>query len=409
MISPLVLAQRDHASRRHFHIALFCFILLLIAYCDRVNLATAVPAIMSQYGWSSVRMGWVLSAFFLGYTCCLIPAGILVQCFGPWRVLTVCIVGWSVATACTPLSHSLGEIYCMRFLVGVCESAVFPSINSLLAESFLPDEYARAAGFCWSGGYAGPILAFPLAGVVMGMQGWKTIFYVFALLGVLLLLLLILVAGSPLNCLHFRPRSAPRAPRSITPRKKLLMWPALWALLILHFSSNWFAYVLLSWLPAYFQQARHFSVGVTALASSMPFATALAGTSIFAWITDRASANRPRTLVRKRLLAIYVLCAPRTAAVAFDSFRCADCSGTFPEFVSDDRGDAGLRQRIAGPGSATGSGACGDSGIIREPCRSAGPCCERLPDEDVLLERRLRGHSGCMRDWRRRVSGFWPG
>ncbi|MGA8531483.1 MAG: MFS transporter [Acidobacteriaceae bacterium] len=309
MTSPLVLTPRNRSSDRRFQIAIFCFILLLIAYCDRVNLATAVPSIMSQYGWDSIRMGWVLSAFFLGYTCCLIPAGLLVQRFGPWPVLAVCIAAWSVTTACTPLLRSLGGMCCMRFLVGVFESAVFPSINSLLAEWFPRGEYARAAGFCWSGGYAGPIVAFPLAGMVMAMRGWKSIFFLFALLGVLLLLLLLYVAGAPRNWRRPAASGSPHRPALPTPWKKLCTCPALWALLILHFSSNWFAYVLLSWLPAYFQQARHFSVTGTAFASSIPFAAALGGTTLFAWIADTAGLHSSRTLVRKRLLGLYLLSA----------------------------------------------------------------------------------------------------
>jgi ACS family sodium-dependent inorganic phosphate cotransporter len=310
MTSPLILTPQQRLSGRRFQIALFCFILLLIAYCDRVNLATAVPEIMSQYRWGSIRMGWVLSAFFLGYTCCLIPAGLLIQRFGPWPLLAFCITGWSIATACTPLARSLPGFYCMRFLVGVCESAVFPSINSLLAEWFPPREYARAAGFCWSGGYAGPIIAFPLAGVVMAMLGWKAIFYLFALLGVVLLLLVLYVGGTPRK--WRLPAKRGNSPGLVSAQlwKGVLACPAVWALLILHFSSNWFAYVLLSWLPAYFQQARHFSVTVTAFASALPFCAALAGTSIFAWLADTASVRRSRTLVRKRLLLLYLLCAP---------------------------------------------------------------------------------------------------
>ena len=80
---------RPMAIGKRVNVALLCFIVLLVSYCDRVNLASAAPAIMRQYQWNTVQMGWILSGFFLGYTCCLIPASLLVQKFGARMVLAL--------------------------------------------------------------------------------------------------------------------------------------------------------------------------------------------------------------------------------------------------------------------------------------------------------------------------------
>ena len=289
--------------RKRIQVASFCFAVLVISYCDRVNLATAVPAIMHQYHWNTVQMGWILSGFFLGYTCCLVPAGLLVQKYGAWRVLAVGIASWSLVTALTPLPTSVAGMYCMRVLLGICESGTFPSINALLAEWFPPEERARAAGFCWSGGYAGSIIAFPLAGMLLQVRGWKSVFYIFGVLGILLLVAQVFVAGGSRSNLQSRSTDPPVRPQWT----RLLASPALWALLILHFSSNWFAYVLLSWLPAYLQEERHFSVTSTAFGSAFPFVAAFLGTSVFATIIDKLSVRHSRTIVCKSLLVLYVL------------------------------------------------------------------------------------------------------
>lgn len=288
---------------KRISVAWFCFAVLVVSYCDRVNLATAAPAIMTQYHWNTFQMGWVLSGFFLGYTCCLIPAGLLVQKYGAWPVLALGIVSWSLVTTLTPLPRSVAGMYCMRLLLGVCESGTFPAINALLAEWFPPHEYARAAGFCWSGGYAGPILAFPLAGMMLQAWGWKSVFYIFAVLGMVLLVAEARVAGGSRGSPEKRSPKPPARPQW----KRLLVSPAVWALLILHFSSNWFAYVLLSWLPTYLQQARHFSVTSTAFGSAVPFLAALLGTSVFAVLIDKLSYRHSRTTVRKSVLGLYLL------------------------------------------------------------------------------------------------------
>jgi MFS family permease len=287
-------------------VAWFCFGVLVVAYCDRVNLSTAVPSIMSQYHWDSIQMGWVLSGFFLGYTCCLIPAGLLVQKYGPWRVLAFCITGWSITTLLTPFAKSAAEMYAMRVLLGLCESGVFPSINSLLAEWFPPKEFARAAGFCWSGGYAGSILAFPAAGLLLRAWGWHAPFYGFGLLALLLLIPWIRIYARDRNTTNL-PAVVPSAAVPQGQWKLLLVSPAVWALLALHFSSNWFAYVLLSWLPAFLQQDRHLSVASTAFGSALPFVAAFLGTSIFGILIDKLSARYARTKVCKTLLGLYML------------------------------------------------------------------------------------------------------
>src|ERR1043166_2872655 len=58
-------------------LSLLCFFGLLLATCDRVNMAVAAPFIIRDYGWSLARMGWVLSLFYIGYVACRIPAGFL--------------------------------------------------------------------------------------------------------------------------------------------------------------------------------------------------------------------------------------------------------------------------------------------------------------------------------------------
>ena len=139
----------------------------------------------------------------------------------------------------------------------------------MLARWFPPAEYSRASGFSWSGGYAGSVLAFPLASLVLRYWGWRAIFYVFAGLGAVWLFFWWRGASNvPEDCPNMDSRelehivsSRPRVgERPEIPWKLILGAPAAWAVFLLHFSSNWFTYFLISWLPTYLQQERHFSI-----------------------------------------------------------------------------------------------------------------------------------------------------
>ncbi|MBM3775437.1 MAG: ACS family MFS transporter [Acidobacteria bacterium] len=299
-------------------IALLCFIALVIAYCDRVNLSVAAPTLLREYGWDTGQMGWAFTGFFIGYTLFMIPAGRLTDRFGPRRMFALSIAWWSVFTALTPLPKSLVALTALRILMGAGESGTFPSINSALVRWFPKQEYSRATAFCWSGGYAGSIVGFPLATAILSLWGWQSVFYLFAGLGVVWL---------PLW--WFGATDGPEASRAVTrqelehilqarpelpkvesvPWKRLLRLRPLWAVWILHFSSNWFSYVMITWLPSYLTLERNFSLANMALGSALPFACALVGTNVFGMSIDRLSRNRDRTRVRKAFLAPYALSA----------------------------------------------------------------------------------------------------
>src|SRR5579872_3561449 len=97
---------------RRAAVAAACFGSLVIAYCDRVNIAVSAPQIMAQRHWNTAQMGWVLSGFFVGYALCLVPAGFLVEWLGPYRVLCCSIAGWSLWTFMTPIPATLPGMYC---------------------------------------------------------------------------------------------------------------------------------------------------------------------------------------------------------------------------------------------------------------------------------------------------------
>jgi sugar phosphate permease len=283
----------------------------LIATCDRVNIAVAAPSIMREYGWNTTQMGWALSAFYLGYVVFMIPSGILADLWGPKRTFGYAVGCWSLFTAMTPLPRGLAALCGLRALMGVGESATVPSIGAVLARWFPPSEYSRASGFAWSGGYAGSVLAFPLASVVLRYWGWRAIFYVFAGLGAVWLLCWWQRASNlPEKCpsidsreMEYIVSSRPLLnERKEIPWKLILAAPAAWAVFLLHFSSNWFTYFLISWLPTYLQQARHFSIQNMAVASALPFLCALLGTNVSGFFIDRLSLTHNRTRISKLFL-----------------------------------------------------------------------------------------------------------
>lgn len=53
-----------------------------------------------------------------------------------------------------------------------------------------------------------------------------------------------------------RNTAPPRPPLSAIPWRLLLSKPATWALIISHFCHNWGTFILLTWMPTYYNQVR---------------------------------------------------------------------------------------------------------------------------------------------------------
>lgn len=282
------------------NVALLCFAANILAHSDRVALSVALPVMMQQYGWDTAKSGWVLSGFFFGYVALMIPVGLLVQRFGARRVFAACVALWSVCTIATPLARSAQALTSIRVLLGVFESGTAACINSTLVRWFPVSEYSRAAGLCWSGGYAGPVLAVPLASLLLHQLGWPAIFYTFGALG---LTWLPMWWRQPEKSLPIA------APTRIAPPVQLLISPPVVAIMLLHFSSNWVLYFMITWLPTYLSLERKMSLSATAAGASLPFVFAWLGTNSFGWAIDRLSLRWGRTPTRKLFMVPYAFAA----------------------------------------------------------------------------------------------------
>jgi len=310
------LVQRRLPWPKRFDVALLSFFGMIIALCDRINMSVAAPNIMQEYAWDTAQMGWALSGFFIGYSFFMIPMGILADKYSPKRLFTWSVAWWSLFTALTPLPRSVLSMTFVRILMGAGESGMIPSMNGILVRWFPRHEYSRAAAFSWSGGYAGAIIAFPLASAVVGLWGWRAVFIAFALLGAVWLpIWLLSIDDDPAASrgvskaeLDYILDGAPQMDTVKTvPWSKILSLSALWGVLSLHFSSNWLSYILMSWLPTYLIRERHFSLTDMAIGSSLPFLSAFLGSNLFGFVIDRLSVGRDRTRVRKLFLLPYAM------------------------------------------------------------------------------------------------------
>src|SRR5665213_1072608 len=73
-------------------------VLSAVAFMDRTNISIAGVSISREFGIDNAHLGWIFSAFLIGYAAFQIPGGVLARRLGSRRVLALSVVWWGVFT-----------------------------------------------------------------------------------------------------------------------------------------------------------------------------------------------------------------------------------------------------------------------------------------------------------------------
>jgi len=164
------------------------FIISSVAFLDRVNLSIASPYIVKEYQLNNIQLGYIFSAFVLGYALCQAPGGRVSDRYGARWVIMLATVWWAVFTCLATaiprgITGVLAAFVAVRFLLGVGESVIYPASNRVVAKWIPTNERGRANGLIFAGVGAGAGITPPLITFIMLRGGWRLSFWVSALLG----------------------------------------------------------------------------------------------------------------------------------------------------------------------------------------------------------------------------------
>jgi ACS family sodium-dependent inorganic phosphate cotransporter len=290
---------------RYYTVVLLLFAAVFISYIDRTNISVAAIAMQQDLGWTETDKGIVLSAFFIGYLLLMAASGALANRYGGWLVLGIAVIWWSAWTALTPPAAmmSLGALVLARVALGLGEAAVFPASMNLIARWVPPERRSRATALVVSAVPLGTVFALPVTGWLVRSYGWQLPFYLFGAIGLLWYAAWHVLArdGSPGDS---SAGSLSPGPRSI-PWGRLLRLPAVWAIIVAQFATNWGLYVLLAWLPSYFKTTFGVSLASAGLLSAAPWLVNFIAANVAgAWADRMLRSGRSAAFVRKLMQGI---------------------------------------------------------------------------------------------------------
>lgn len=159
------------------------FLLSLLLYIDRVCISAATDSIRPALGFSEKQMGWVLSAFALGYALFQTPGGLLADRLGPRVILTAVVGFWSLFTGLTAAARGFLSMLVVRFLFGAGEAGAFPTMARAFYSWIPMPERGRVQGINFSGSRLGAAFALPIVAWMITALGWRETFAVWAVAG----------------------------------------------------------------------------------------------------------------------------------------------------------------------------------------------------------------------------------
>ena len=299
-------------SRTRWKILALLTLISIITCVDRVNISVAARQMMPALGLTQMQMGYVFSAFVLGYALFQVPGGWLGDRWGTRLVLAGAVVWWSVFTALTAIAGTLptagwlgvlGSLILIRFLIGVGEAAALPNFNRAVANWFPLRERGLGMGVSIGGIGIGSAITPPLVAWMMVNFGWQSAFYAAGLAGVI-------IAGlwggyatdrpeqhrsvNQAELAHIQGGSASTLSLPLiepVPWRAFARTPSVWWIVISYTGLGYVAYVYLSWFYLYLVNERGFDVLRGAFFASGPFLAMTVLCPLGGWVTDRAAAS----------------------------------------------------------------------------------------------------------------------
>jgi ACS family tartrate transporter-like MFS transporter len=291
----------------------FLFILYVVSYLDRGNVAFAKLPMLADLRFSESVFGFGAGLFFIGYVIMGIPSVLVAERWSARRWLGRILIIWGCCTVLLGFVKTPFQFYSARFLLGMAEAGFFPIVIVYLSNWF--PARVRAAAL------SGLIVAVPVSFVIsaplsaacmsiswFGVAGWRWIFILQGLPAVVLgFITPRYLSDRPSEALWLEPEerhwlskelarevASKRKNSHVTVRQALtsryvLMLAAALCLIVLA------SYGYILWLPTTIQQHSGLSTVQSTLLSAIPFIVATLSVQVTARSSDRRRERRLHT------------------------------------------------------------------------------------------------------------------
>ncbi|MEO2134073.1 MFS transporter [Microbacterium sp.] len=322
--TPLLTTAQKRTVRIRWFLVGFLILGGVVNYLDRSTLSVANTTIAGEFGLNALEMGLLLSAFSWPYAIANLPAGYLVDKFGPKRMFAFAAGAWSLVSMVTAAANSFGVLYALRVALGIAESPFFTSALKVNERWFNKRERALPVALVNTGSQIANAIAPPLLTFLLLTMSWRGMFIIVGALGIVVALVWLRIYRDPTLREQAMIKGA-EAEEAIASTEPKVGWGGLlrqsntWFMVLGAFGIFYTVWVYLTWLPSYLQTARGFSLSQSGWLASLPFLCGIIGVVFGGWLSNRL-VSRGTNTVRARKIPIVggaVLAAAAVLPVAY--------------------------------------------------------------------------------------------
>ncbi|SHF28403.1 Predicted arabinose efflux permease, MFS family [Seinonella peptonophila] len=261
-----------------------------ISILDRMVMTLAIALIGKEFLLNEAAQGWIMSIFFVGYALMSVPGGWLADKFGSKVVIISSITIWSVFTILTGNAWSWTSILVIRFLFGLGEGGFPAASMKAVSEYVRRENRPRMQAILKANGPITITLTPLITAPLMYLLGWRTMFVVIGILGIVIAALYLLVPR-PEQLL-----STTQEQSTKMPFREVIRLPKVWHFTIAWFGLNGAMWGFASWLPTYLMKSRGLDLLHAGIYSAMPGLAGALGTVVGGILIDKLFVNREKYL-----------------------------------------------------------------------------------------------------------------
>jgi MFS family permease len=270
----------------------------IINYLDRTNLSIAAPDMMKELHLTNTDIGLMGAVFSWTYGLMQLPSGWLVDRLGVKRVLSGAVILWSLATALTGACSRLPTLLGARFLLGVTEAPCMPTSAKITSIWIPKKERDFATGLWDSGSKFGPALSPPILVAIMLLVGWRWLFAICGLAGIIYAVCFFVFYHNPKDEANLSKEEADyitaggsgeehRSGQGKISWISLFQYRSVWGMVLGYFCTIWIWNIFLVFLPMYLLRSQGISMVQLGMFASIPWIGGIIGEIFGGWYTKR--------------------------------------------------------------------------------------------------------------------------
>ncbi|SAL65404.1 transporter [Caballeronia peredens] len=320
------------------------FCIWAIACADRANFGIALPYLKKEYHITNTEAGLIVSLFSFAYGFVQIPVGLLFKRLGEKTtgfLFAVFMILTSVFTGLMGTTSSVFLLMAYRVGLGLSEGPLGIGCTNVINRWFPAQEKGTATGLWIAASKLGPLIVPSVCLIVIHLWGWREIFYVFAVPGILLAVVWMLVVtnspgenrfcspaerryiadettvrsngGKALSRAQMTPmplldaiNRTKRVPQLETIRQVFGSWN-IFGIALGYGCMIGISNIFISWIPTYLITVKGFASVKMGFLASAPFIGAVTGNMLGGIISDRLLGGRRKPMMMAGALGTMIM------------------------------------------------------------------------------------------------------